>query len=255
MTTAHRPTFHPAVGTANPGGYRYYAPKAQFSAQDLPSQLTLKTRRVGQGSAAEIEQRDLKAELLKREAEHFQKKEDDRRRTLGLPLLTNGEAKIAGFSGGTSAEAGVAVGDAAGGGSGAAPGSLNLDNVDFSKFDDADDSESSGESDSDSSDDSDGERAALMRELARIRKEREEERVRKQMEDEAAKSRQREDEARAGNPLMNLGGGGDFRLKRRWYEDTVFKNQAREVKKAQKRFINDTTRNDFHRKFLNKYIK
>lgn len=78
MTTAHKPTFHPAVGTANPGGYRYYAPKAQYSSRDLPGQLTLKTRGAGQGTSAEIQQRDLKAELLKKEKEHFQKKEDGR---------------------------------------------------------------------------------------------------------------------------------------------------------------------------------
>ncbi len=35
----------------------------------------------------------------------------------------------------------------------------------------------------------------------------------------------------------------------------VFKNQSREPKKEAKRFINDTVRNDFHRRFLNKYIK
>ena len=38
-------------------------------------------------------------------------------------------------------------------------------------------------------------------------------------------------------------------------DDVVFKNQAREPKKEAKRFINDTVWNDFHRKFLFKYIK
>jgi protein CWC15 len=35
----------------------------------------------------------------------------------------------------------------------------------------------------------------------------------------------------------------------------VFRNQARNVPEQKKRFINDTIRNDFHKKFLNKYIK
>jgi hypothetical protein len=35
----------------------------------------------------------------------------------------------------------------------------------------------------------------------------------------------------------------------------VFKNQARGETKTPKRFINDTIRNDFHRKFLHKYMK
>lgn len=41
----------------------------------------------------------------------------------------------------------------------------------------------------------------------------------------------------------------------RWDDDVVFKNQARGEAKAPKRFINDTIRNDFHRKFLHKYMK
>ena len=41
----------------------------------------------------------------------------------------------------------------------------------------------------------------------------------------------------------------------RWDDYVVFKNQAREPKKEARRFINDTVRNDFHRKFLSKYIK
>ncbi|CAL5392453.1 unnamed protein product [Camellia sinensis] len=40
-----------------------------------------------------------------------------------------------------------------------------------------------------------------------------------------------------------------------WDDDVVFKNQARGESKAPKRFINDTIRNDFHRKFLHKYMK
>ncbi|KAI8001400.1 hypothetical protein LOK49_LG09G00453 [Camellia lanceoleosa] len=40
-----------------------------------------------------------------------------------------------------------------------------------------------------------------------------------------------------------------------WDDDVVFKNQARGEFKAPKRFINDTIRNDFHQKFLHKYMK
>ncbi|GAU24495.1 hypothetical protein TSUD_156070 [Trifolium subterraneum] len=41
----------------------------------------------------------------------------------------------------------------------------------------------------------------------------------------------------------------------KWDDDVVFKNQARGETKLAKRFINDTIRNDFHRKFLHKYMK
>jgi protein CWC15 len=41
----------------------------------------------------------------------------------------------------------------------------------------------------------------------------------------------------------------------RWDDDVVFKNQERGEKKYEKRFINDTIRSDFHRRFLEKYIR
>jgi hypothetical protein len=41
----------------------------------------------------------------------------------------------------------------------------------------------------------------------------------------------------------------------RWDDDVVFKNQARSEPKAQKRFVNDTIRNDFHKRFLQRYIR
>ena len=45
------------------------------------------------------------------------------------------------------------------------------------------------------------------------------------------------------------------KMKRRWNDDVVFKNQSRNEPELKKRFINDTIRNDFHRRFLNKYIQ
>ena len=44
-------------------------------------------------------------------------------------------------------------------------------------------------------------------------------------------------------------------VRKRWDDDVVFRNQERGEVKAQKRYINDTIRNDFHRRFLNRYIK
>ena len=39
-------------------------------------------------------------------------------------------------------------------------------------------------------------------------------------------------------------------------DDTVFRNQATDMGvKRDEGFVNDTIRNEFHRKFLNKYIK
>ncbi|EER05302.1 conserved hypothetical protein, partial [Perkinsus marinus ATCC 50983] len=53
-------------------------------------------------------------------------------------------------------------------------------------------------------------------------------------------------------PLLQA--GGSMQLKRRWDDDTVFKNQSRNQPKGKKRFINDAVRSDFHRKFLDRYI-
>ena len=71
MTTAHRPTFHPAVGSAHQGGYRLYAGTRQYSSRDLPGQTQLKFRQIGQGSEEEMQLRDLKQELEDREHKHY----------------------------------------------------------------------------------------------------------------------------------------------------------------------------------------
>lgn len=95
------------------------------------------------------------------------------------------------------------------------------------------------------------EEAELLRELERIKKEREEEKS-------AAEAVKRQKTLSA-NPLMlHLSKSGDQTAtpKRRWDEDVVFKNQARDLdERPKKRFINDTIRSDFHRRFLDKYIK
>jgi protein CWC15 len=120
---------------------------------------------------------------------------------------------------------------------------------------DADDS--SGSSSDESSDDSDDEdeTAELERELEKIRRERKEEQERRERE---RKEAEMESAARAvmhGNPLIQHAGAEDFVVKKKWYEDTVFRNQAANEPQYKKRFVNDTVRNDFHRKFINKYVK
>ena len=73
------------------------------------------------------------------------------------------------------------------------------------------------------------------------------------------RAQEKAEELATGNPLLNLSEGGDrgldFTAKRRWDDDVVFKNQTRGEPQQKKRFVNDTIRSDFHRRFLNKYIK
>ena len=40
-----------------------------------------------------------------------------------------------------------------------------------------------------------------------------------------------------------------------WDDDVVFRNQTRTEPKKPRRFVNDTVRRDFHRRFLTKYIQ
>ena len=46
----------------------------------------------------------------------------------------------------------------------------------------------------------------------------------------------------------------EFSLKKKWYEDTIFRNQSRKEEKHKKRFINDTVHSDFNYRFLDKAV-
>ena len=99
--------------------------------------------------------------------------------------------------------------------------------------------------------------AELMAELARIKAERAAAAREAEAADREAAEAEEEAELEGGNPLLGQGGagGGDATLKRRWDDDVVFRNQTRSEPKKQRRFVNDTVRSDFHRRFLNKYIQ
>lgn len=94
-----------------------------------------------------------------------------------------------------------------------------------------------------------------MRELEKIKQEREEERLRKEQEAQQASEQQAREEILLGNPLTQQQNSASAKMKRRWNDDVVFKNQSRNEPEVKRRFINDTIRNDFHRRFLNKYIQ
>lgn len=129
-------------------------------------------------------------------------------------------------------------------------------------FDDSDDSESDSEDedDDDSDLDSEDEEKALMAELAAIKKEKAIQKAKEEAEERKKREMEEEKAMNEGNPLIGTANpskkkkSGSFAVKRSWTEDTVFKNQAPEPKQR-KRFINDTIRSDFHRKFMSRYIK
>lgn len=94
----------------------------------------------------------------------------------------------------------------------------------------------------------------------KIKKERAEEQARKEQEQKAEEERIRMENILSGNPLLKFTGPSqpqaNFKVKRRW-DDDVFKNCAKGVddQKKDKRFVNDTLRSEFHKKFMEKYIK
>ncbi|GMN44124.1 hypothetical protein TIFTF001_013320 [Ficus carica] len=254
MTTAARPTWAPAKGGNEQGGTRIFGPSQKYSSRDLASHTTLKSssmssvlaygvlfctfnslyycvvddRKEGQDTQDDVQKRNLREELDERERRHFSSKDksfDDRDRRKGSHLLLEGSKR--------DTEDRII------------PRSVDADDSDV-------DVKSDDESDDDDDDDED-DTEALMAELEQIRKERAEEKLRKEREEREEELKAKEAELLRGNPLLN--NPTSFNVKRRWDDDVVFKNQARGETKTPKRFINDTIRNDFHRKFLHKYMK
>ena len=235
MTTAHRPTWAPAKGHEEQGGARMFGPSKKHSKLDDNAHTILKTRAVGQMSVKELVARDFKAELLAKEAKHFKRKLPE----AGGDLMigdgeANGSERVRSIDGPSDGDAGPSGSDAP---------AFEPKRVDA---DDSDD-------ESDSEDDT----AALLAELERIKKERADAAARREADDAERDALEKAEALASGNPLLDLKDGGDdaFVAKRRWDDDVVFKNQTRGEPRTKKRFVNDTIRSDFHRRFLNKYIK
>jgi len=106
--------------------------------------------------------------------------------------------------------------------------------------------------DDDDDDDDDDDTADLLRELERIKRERAEEQERAAKLKAEEQERIRTEQILVSNPLLNQ--PTDYALKKKWYDDVIFKNCAKNEPEVKKRFINDTIRSDFHRKFLSKYV-
>ncbi|TFK65565.1 Cwf15/Cwc15 cell cycle control protein, partial [Pluteus cervinus] len=264
MSTAHRPTWDPAQARDVKGGTR------QFSVRDMAAHTKLKFRQPGQTSADEVKKRDLRADLLAAEAEARNKK----RKAEGKPPLP--------IEGSTS-ESAPAADDEANKRRKLLQEALELDKDDSDSDEEGegenskkekktgeDDSMSKDEGDdSDDDDDDEDDTDELLRELAKIKRERAEEKARLENEQNASTAAAREAEIATGNPLLNLAAAlgqnptglnttapGTFSVKRRWDDDLIFKNQAMSSKdKPQGQFVNDLLRTEFHKKFMSKFIK
>ncbi|CAH3182338.1 unnamed protein product [Porites lobata] len=220
MTTAARPTWDTAKGGRGKGEGDLSALSKQYSSRDLPSHTKLKHRQAGQDTAEELRSRDFRKDLEERErvAARERNKEKGSRYTSEQPKRPRLDQ----------------------------PPPSNLDADDPVDDDDDDDS--------DESDDED-DTAELLAELQRIKKERAQEEARKEREKKEEEERIRMENIMTGNPLLNT--QSNFKVKRRWDDDVVFKNCAKgeDEKKKEQHFINDTLRSEFHKKFMQKYVK
>ena len=218
--------------------------------RDLPAHTGLKYR--ADAGAAALD--EVRAVLEAREREHFEAMRREREKFRG--------GSGSGGGGAASSAALLLLGDAGAPSRAQAVSVGGADDI-LAAFDDADNdvggpaSGADAEEDDDEDDDSDDE-AELMAELERIRRAREDERARKEAEAAALSAKESADAAALSNPLLRGdlagGAGASAAVRKRFGDDTVFSNTHASEPEAQKRFINDMIRSDFHRSFLRKFV-
>lgn len=256
MTTAHRATWKAARGgLQEEGSYRLHVPSAAISSKDAPTEQKLKFRQ----SIEQHATRDKLRAVLESDEKKALTEGPARKRTrFQLPQVSSAALSELGNASNGEEEEEI----------------LELDRDAEIQDEDGGRREIDGEEsdrEEDSEDDSDDDEAELLAELERIRRERESERAKRHTEEQEKLEREETARAAAGNPLLaNLsvfhdeisetasvatGSMPSFAVKRRWDDDVVFRNQAKNERKVEKRFINDTTRNDFHRRFMKRYMR
>uniref|UniRef100_A0AC35U1Z0 MFS domain-containing protein n=1 Tax=Rhabditophanes sp. KR3021 TaxID=114890 RepID=A0AC35U1Z0_9BILA len=231
MTTAHRPTFDPARGGTGRGESEYGKLTQQFSSKDMPAHKTLKYREGDQIPEVALSKKELKRQLEAREVKAIESGASRKGAHNGVGSFGESSSKKSKYD--------------------SVDGNVNT----LESTDDAENSDQSGE---DSGSESEDDEAALLAELAKIKKARAQEKVKKEEERVAEEERIRMDSFKNGNPLLNLektSSKGGFKVKRRWDDDVIFKNCAKgQDKDKRSTFINDSLRSEFHRKFMDKYI-
>jgi len=280
MTTAHRPTWKAAVGRSQESSG---AVSTQRSALDAPSHTKLKVRpatttaagaasasttRTGNRSSVnrdaivqeslrklqQVESQYKKNKLLGIARKIDPKIEEEARVKMLMATAEIDDVAIRKkYDDSDEVENGSNVAEEGGGWSDVDDDNLGNTNDDS----DLDASDSDLDDGDDEDNDSEDEEAALQAELAKIREERERAKAKAEAEAVAEEQSRMEEAALVGNPLLNVGTAmvGSGKLKRRWNDDVVFRNQAKGEPQQIKRFINDTVRNDFHKRFIRTYFK
>lgn len=190
--------------------------------------ISIVFRETGQGTSDELRQRDFRKELEERESKSSSKSIPQ---TVRRAIEANSSA----------------------------PKKQKLDQIPAANLDQDDPVD---EDSSSSDDDSDDDTAALLEELNKIKRERAQDAAKKDMEKKQEDERIRMENILSGNPLLNYSAGSkpgqstaNMKVKRRWDDDVVFKNCARTEPDKKGQFINDSLRSEFHKKFMEKYIK
>lgn len=231
---------------------RFYAPSQMRSVKDKPGFTKLKYRQDGQNNRKDLSRKDQRLDLQEREREHFSKLSREEFICMFIfgynlfhmhacTFLTYYHA----FLSAAEREKDIQL--------------LEYDTSDARRLspdeDDADEEDSTGPDDS--SDEETDEEAELLAELERIKQERAVEAAKAEVNIQAEEEERARAEVSGGNPLLHnrLASHSDFRIKRRWDDDVVFRNQATKEPIKQARFINDTIRNDFHKRFLDRYMR
>ncbi|PWN32672.1 Cwf15/Cwc15 cell cycle control protein [Meira miltonrushii] len=271
MSSAHRPTWDPAKGRADD---RHKS--ARVGARQMPAHTKLKFRQPQQGGPNDGEGSSSKAETrrdLKRELEEAERaSRNKKRKEQGLALEEDVEQQPKAIEGGdveTDAERRKLIAqlqelDADEESDDETPGSQSGRKT--AKIEADSDSDDSSESEDDDEED---DTAALLRELEKIKRERAEEKERQERERSEMEQSSREEEIALGNPLLNLehalkGASSSssqaestgFGVKRRWDDDVIFKNQAAGNEGGDKNgFVNDLTRSEFHKRFMQRYVR
>lgn len=276
MTTAHRATWKAARGgLQEEGSFRLHVPSVAISSKDAPTERNLKLRAPTPTSRA-----DLKARLEEPSNPVFKRPRRSRFSSriaakLGAPGGDEGRLILPATTEQTdegrddAPHTGVDGSILAVEVNNDASQAKRVDNI--SPREDSESERSDASDDVSDDDDSDDDEAELVAELESIRKEREFERIKKQSEEQEREEREESERIATGNPLLGhlssfndeisdtasiaTGSMPAFAVRRRWDDDLVFRNQSRGERKAAPRFVNDTTRNDFHQRFMKQYMR
>ncbi|CAF1461582.1 unnamed protein product [Adineta steineri] len=265
--------FQPAAGGAARGEANLSGMSKQYAARDMPANKTLKYREKGQHTQEELRLKDrdgLRRELEERERNIRDKQQPQRSSSDTKRITSGGTTSSRSKPSITHTETNIDADDPLDESSSDEETTSSRHPSKFSKNTQQNRSmnneEEEDDNDDDDDDDDEDDTAELMAELARIKKERATETARLEQLKRVEEEKIRTENILKGNPLLNPStkvaaqpSTTEFRVKRRWDDDVVFKNCAKaDGSSGEKRvaqFVNDSLRSEFHRRFMDKYIK